>query len=992
MSDFRELIKDVMQARNRAATFHKIDLHVHSYESPDFPKLGDKQNCTTKLTNDDHNAQAQHIIAAAKQVEDLRLIAITDHHFSRAAAEISALSDQNLMVLPGMEVCLQATIFPESRVHILVIFPEDFSSEDIQQVFPTGCGMPKYDDRRKKDSQCIAKTPIDEFIKLVHGIGGICIAGHVNNDQGVRALFRDSNVQLLRAVMRQKELQRREKSLTPREEKLLKQLSAQIKKLEDDIQNCYLEFLSSYQFDAVEVQRSSDYRFYTGVHTDELGIHSIPCLLGSDAHNLQDIGLRGSTTYVKMTTPGFRDLRRSLLDPGTRIRYEDTIQRPPSARILGIRFNGGFFRENTLGFSDNLTCLVGGRGAGKSAAMEALRYLFEHDLDHLSKEKCGDIDRRRNHTLAGAQMEVLYVDRNGEQIVMRREYGTPHTTCYDVDGIRRDEINVSVASDLEVRVYGWGEIEELARNIREQLRLVDGFIPGVHDYINAVKDWIQKLETNTRQIIALVQEVELLLPKVVELPAKEEALNRLSTEELDPIFADFDRNETASSTIEVFSSAMNKLRTKFINENATPYQLVEEIKQALDTALPGLEAYGWKDAFKATVGEQATELQNRYEALLTQFDTLKQVIDERVNILKTEHTSIENELSIQAEDAEKEDIQGLISRRRRLTEDVSKLRAVQKQIQDKQTAINELIKWRFQEIIPGLQSKRRRLTKLRRVKIKEINQSLTQLGTMVKVSIDLRHQKERDEFRIALGAPEHGAPDGVLKKVDQWYKKFNYAGLLARRHSPHTFVRAILNHNCSALCAQEVNKDGVAYEITPERADKVAQHLSPYAESGEPYFDVHKLEQLLQLEHLDTEDLPIICLDNKPIEDLSPGQRCSTLIPIILLESNCPLIIDQPEDNLDNKLVFDLVVDILRGLKEKRQIIVATHNPNIPVSGDAEQIIVFESSSRECCEVVRQGSIDEEDIIDQIKAIMEGSEEAFRIRAEKYGYRLSFVG
>jgi len=185
---------------------------------------------------------------------------------------------------------------------------------------------------------------------------------------------------------------------------------------------------------------------------------------------------------------------------------------------------------------------------------------------------------------------------------------------------------------------------------------------------------------------------------------------------------------------------------------------------------------------------------------------------------------------------------------------------------------------------------------------------------------------------------------------------------------------------------------GVIREITPERAQRVAQHLSPRTEPGEPYLDASKLEQLLQLEHLDTEDLPIICLDDKPIEDLSPGQRCSTLIPIILLESDCPLLIDQPEDNLDNKLVFDLVVDILRGLKEKRQIIVATHNPNIPVSGDAEQVIVFESSSRECCEVVRQGSIDEEDVVYQIKAIMEGSEEAFRIRAEKYGYRLDFIG
>jgi len=142
MTSFQDFVQDVLRARSKAATFHKVDLHIHSYESPDFPKLGDKQDCAAELTEDDHNVQAQDIIAAAKKVEDLHLIAITDHNLSRAAAEISALSDEDLVVLPGMEVSLQATIFPDSRVHILVIFPEGFASEDTQQVFPPGCEMP----------------------------------------------------------------------------------------------------------------------------------------------------------------------------------------------------------------------------------------------------------------------------------------------------------------------------------------------------------------------------------------------------------------------------------------------------------------------------------------------------------------------------------------------------------------------------------------------------------------------------------------------------------------------------------------------------------------------------------------------------------------------------------------------------------------------------------------------------------------------------------
>ena len=87
--------------------------------------------------------------------------------------------------------------------------------------------------------------------------------------------------------------------------------------------------------------------------------------------------------------------------------------------------------------------------------------------------------------------------------------------------------------------------------------------------------------------------------------------------------------------------------------------------------------------------------------------------------------------------------------------------------------------------------------------------------------------------------------------------------------------------------------------------------------------------------------------------------------------------------NLDNQFIFDLVVNTLRGLKECRQIIVATHNPNIPVSGDAENILVFKPDGSKG-RVARNGSIDYEPIIEDVKTIMEGGDEAFRIRASKY--------
>ncbi len=121
-------------------------------------------------------------------------------------------------------------------------------------------------------------------------------------------------------------------------------------------------------------------------------------------------------------------------------------------------------------------------------------------------------------------------------------------------------------------------------------------------------------------------------------------------------------------------------------------------------------------------------------------------------------------------------------------------------------------------------------------------------------------------------------------------------------------------------------------------------------------------------------------LNGKPIKNCSPGQRCSAMLPIVTLTSNAPIIIDQPEDNLDNRLVSKAIFRILSKLKETRQIIVATHNPNILVSGDTEQAIVL----RDTGEIEKYGSIDEPSIIKNVVELMEGGKEAFERRKNKY--------
>jgi hypothetical protein len=108
---------------------------------------------------------------------------------------------------------------------------------------------------------------------------------------------------------------------------------------------------------------------------------------------------------------------------------------------------------------------------------------------------------------------------------------------------------------------------------------------------------------------------------------------------------------------------------------------------------------------------------------------------------------------------------------------------------------------------------------------------------------------------------------------------------------------------------------------------------------------------------------------------------------LLLLENEDPLLMDQPEDNLDNAFVAERIVTQLREAKTERQFLFATHNANIPVFGDAEWIGIFSASDAHAqMPVQAQGSIDVPEIREHVADILEGGREAFTQRKEKYGF------
>jgi ABC-type lipoprotein export system ATPase subunit len=162
-------------------------------------------------------------------------------------------------------------------------------------------------------------------------------------------------------------------------------------------------------------------------------------------------------------------------------------------------------------------------------------------------------------------------------------------------------------------------------------------------------------------------------------------------------------------------------------------------------------------------------------------------------------------------------------------------------------------------------------------------------------------------------------------------------------------------------------------DLNDNQAEKVISYL------GNP-------DVLQSLETVELVDEPKIELnDNGHYKDsraLSTGQKCTAILPILLMESVKPLVIDQPEDNLDNRFVSETVVKNLRSVKCRRQLIFVTHNPNIPVLGDAEGVFVLDSDGS-AGRLVTSGNVD--GCKTEIITLLEGGEDAFVQRKERYG-------
>jgi chromosome segregation protein len=732
------------------------------------------------------------------------------------------------------------------------------------------------------------------------------------------------------------------------------------------------------------VQLGDGNRGIIGGKNPEYGNKKIAVFQTSDTRTRDFAQLGTPTTWIKWATPTAEALRQACLAQESRITH--TQPYIPPIEITSVQVsNSKFLGPVVIEFNPQYNAIIGGRGTGKSTILEYLRWGLcdEPPADYLEGDNSDYKSKRRSlieKTLVslGGTVQTSFL-LNGVPHIVRRNAATSelllkigdanYTPCKESDV--RSLLPIQSYSQKQLSQVGV-KLEELNRFVRQGMKSeLDALLKALSTSVTEIrsefsrvlhKRQIQKrLSDNQTELRSLEEQVRKLRAGLRGLDEADQKIISLqsSYEEADDYVSRLtggigqayqglseitiqkpDFAELASTSfpdlpdrklvVAVADGVQNILRTAHRHLSALQF----ELNRLSDPADPISQSISkWQQAKEA--------YQQRYEASKTkssaQQTTLDQlaVLENRLKTLRSEIVTLTSELET---------------------------------IGQPETQYAELRKqWEqlHRERAQRLESQCQRLTNLSDGLIKA---SVKKCANFDNASTKLKSILAGTNIR----APKvESAFEHIISSVDpiaEWSSLLTELEQLA-------LVSKDSNQASSLPPTPVLNKVGFSQADTQKISAKLTidswLDLSLVVLDDQPLFEYRAREA-----------------DYIPFADASAGQQATALLWALLSQEGPPLVIDQPEDDLDNQVISKVVEHIWKA-KPKRQLIFSSHNANLVVNGDAELVMCcdYRIAGDQSTGVVKtQGAIDVTDVREEITKVMEGGEEAFKLRRDKYGF------
>jgi DNA repair exonuclease SbcCD ATPase subunit len=624
---------------------------------------------------------------------------------------------------------------------------------------------------------------------------------------------------------------------------------------------------------------------------------------------------------------------------------------PVSQRIEYLSVIGGFLDGLHVRFGAGLNTIIGARGTGKTTVVECLAYA----LDTLPSSDHAPQERKRVETLIkrnlnGGRIEVGIRAKDGTPYKVTRSFGE-EPIVVDADGVAA---TVNLKSGLfRADVYGQNAVESIADRPLFQLDLIDSFATqAIQQIASREKQIVSMLAANAHQIIPLEQEVGNIQDELAGLPGVEQKLKEFAGP-AGGVTAEVNEAHRLKGLRDRESRLLQRGREQIC-------QLVESLRQIQSGLLRRSGSIIDPETAKGPNGDVLKVAGQAFDACNSEVDRLiLQAVDRLA--------ALDAEVGRQAEQlTQRHRQQELVFRTTIEKHQLAQNQAVERSALEKQR--NHLLsrQLRLEEVL-------RRISELR----------AERTGLLQQLS-DVRDGRFAERRQVAQRINEALSPT-IRVTISQYGNTDQYRATLESRLKGSGVKQAIV----AQRIASSLTPPELAQVVRDRDTDMLIDRAELSAEqAGKVVIGLFDQEFLFGLEAVELGDQPLIELKDgesyKDTSSLSTGQKCTAILPILLLDSDNPLIIDQPEDNLDNRFIFENVVKSLRRVKQQRQLILVTHNPNIPVLGDAEQVVVLDSDGYKS-RLIKDGNVDK--CKEEIVTLLEGGAEAFQKRGERYGKR-----
>ncbi|QCS13384.1 hypothetical protein E3H47_13140 [Acinetobacter radioresistens] len=601
--------------------------------------------------------------------------------------------------------------------------------------------------------------------------------------------------------------------------------------------------------------------------------------------------------------------------------------------IEKLQIEGGFLDGLNIELKNDLNTIIGARGTGKSTFIELIRYCL--DIKGQSSESHSKSVAHARSVLKDGQVSITLNDGSNSYEFSRTAYG---------DTIPPIPTNLKMPL-----IFSQTEIENIGLVSQGRLKLIDDFLHNINTYETKELSIIAQINSISDEITSLSTKVEDNQIKLIQLKYLNEQLDILANEEKSLTTASTLTKENSNKLEKASKESLNLLNkidylTYRLEKNDAITEYLESISFKIDN---------YPDIDKDTPSEFDKKIDDGENYVRLAINKLK----EGSTLLRTQIHSIESKLIFnkQEEKILRLEIESyhngtgeILRKMQRIKEEISKLKNVSFFTNDYLKNLKTLKEHR-NILINNLQEVRSSRSEKRLAVCQDLTKNLSP-----KITITLEQESHIDEYYQVIV--------NSLKGSGIQYN--DIAHEISRRIPPLVLAKIIEENNDDLFLS--------LIEISKSRAQKIISTLKDSIH----LISTAKLEDEVTFQLQDESTI-------KDFSDLSTGQRCTVILPIILEHKNLSLVIDQPEDHIDNAFIVDTLISSLQRRSQICQTIITTHNANIPVLGNAKHVIYLKSDGSRGY-ITAEGLLRSRKIIDAISTVMEGGRTAFKFRAEFY--------